>query len=174
MFHLIELTNLNPFYQLLISMVFGSLFMSLVFLYAQHKERYDIVDSAWGMTFLFIASMHFYIGTEQGQSGYSNVHPIGVMRFMVFLLVATWAIRISSHIFKRFLRSDVQDPRYTEITNKWNGNIKIQAYVKIFILQAVLASIIVWPAVLVFNGFKFYTNGLEILGVIVWIKGFLF
>ena len=159
----------NPFFQLLLSIVFGSVFMSIVFIYAQLKERYDIVDSAWGMTFLYIALMQFYVSTGGRHGG----EEINTTRILVLTLVAVWAIRISFHIFKRFMRSDEQDPRYTEIIDRWHGNTKVQAYLRIFILQAALASIIVWPAVMIFNGALFKVNLLVAIGVIVWLIGFI-
>ena len=149
---------------LLLSAGLGAILMSFAFILAQSKRRYDLVDSAWGMTFLYIVLVHLYVRSLD--------FAVTTSGFIVVALVAVWALRLSSHIFSRFSKSDEQDPRYTEIISKWKGPKKVQVFFKIYVLQAILASIIVWPAVLVVNSLD-AVSYLTYVGLAVWIIGFL-
>lgn len=137
------------------------LFLSLVFLFAQSKKRYDIIDSAWGMTFIVIALTGLLL------------HGCTLATLLVTLLVCIWGARLSYHIFRRYLKSNQEDQRYVTLRASWKGNIAINAYVRIYLVQALLATI-VGLSVIVIQYHKISFSGIFVVGVLVWIIGFLF
>jgi len=140
----------------------GFAFLNLVFLYAYAKKRYDVIDSAWGMTFIVIAVFSFLAGVQADVAWLSTI------------FVIVWGLRLSMHIFARFLRSDREDPRYVELRKKWRGSVAVNTYFRIFLVQSVLAFLVSLP-VQVINYFA--ENDWNILiqvGIALWLIGIFF
>ncbi len=94
------------------------------------------------------------------------------MTFLVDLLVAVWGLRLSWHILRRFLRSSEQDERYTVLINNWPPRYRnVQAFWRIFLLQAVLATLISLP-VIVIHLYRPEATWTSFAGMLVWIIGF--
>jgi steroid 5-alpha reductase family enzyme len=92
---------------------------------------------------------------------------------LVVILVVVWACRLLWHILRRFIDSKEQDPRYTAIVDRWpRKNYELQLFAKIFLLQAILATIVSLP-VIVLHYFQPELQTLLILGLVVWLVGFL-
>lgn len=134
---------------------------SLAWLIATWLKRIDTVDSFWGLTFLVIVAA--LLITDKHYSA-----PV----IIVSLLVIIWGLRLSSHIFRRFLRSKIQDPRYSKIINSWPGSQPyLQALPRIFFVQAVLATLISLPVIVV-HVYQPDLNWLTALGGLIWLSGF--
>lgn len=149
------------------------LFMTIIFLIALRIRRYDLVDAAWGLTFIVVALTSFLL-----QDG-----PLFELdaALLVTLLVIVWGTRLSWHIIKRIKHTDREDPRYVELRKKWRGNLKVNVYTRIFLLQAVLATLISVPVIHVnlFATPELATANLAnvlfwTIGLLVWTKGFYF
>lgn len=137
-------------------------YMSLIFIISRRLKRLDIVDVAWGGAFIVIALSSLILGGGGG------------LQYLVSSLVIIWGLRLSFYIFKRFKRSKSEDPRYQEMRKSWRGGEAVNAYVRIFLVQGILA-LIVSASVIMANlssetsiGFTAY------VGLVVWIAGFLF
>lgn len=144
----------------------AALFMSFVFLVAGRIKRYDLVDAAWGLVFVVIALASFFM-----QDGI--LFEFDVQTLTLFL-VALWGLRLSSHIVARIQRTDTEDPRYIEIRKTWKGNLRLNVFVRIYMVQAVLALLICVPVIHI-NLFS--DNGITPLvwvGVAVWVIGYWF
>lgn len=141
-------------------------FMSLVFLVARIIRRYDLVDAAWGSSFVIIALTSFAL------------QPGDKMEFdlqsLVTALVIVWGGRLSWHIIQRIRHTQTEDPRYVELRKTWRGNVALNVYTRIYLLQALLALLICIPVIHI-N--LFADNGITPLawaGVLVWVVGFWF
>ncbi len=137
-------------------------YMTLVFILSQRIKRLDIVDVAWGGAFVTIAISSLLLGSR------------GLLQFIVTTLVLIWGIRLSASILKRLMRSKIEDPRYTEMRKTWKGNNALNAYVRIFIVQVVLALVISAGVVTVNLSPEMGIGAWGITGVFVWLIGFLF
>ena len=142
------------------------LFMSLVFWVAERIKRYDLVDVAWGLVFVVIALTSFFM-----QDGVLLEFDV---QTLTLLLVSLWGLRLSSHIIARIRRTDTEDARYIEIRKTWKGNLRFNVFVRIYMVQAVLALLICVPVIHI-NLFS--DNGitpLVLAGVAVWVIGYWF
>lgn len=132
------------------------------FMLAIKRQRVDIVDAFWGINFIAILAVLII-----------NTIPLSTSSLVISILVFIWAFRLSYHISKRFLRTSTQDPRYTQLVDTWPKNHKnIQLFVKIFLLQAVLATIISLPIISIQTD-KPPVSILFIVGMVVAITGLL-
>lgn len=133
----------------------------IAFLYATHLRRVDLVDAAWGLSFIaVVAALQLFAPSLNGWV------------VIVDVLVTLWGVRLSWHIFARFRRSVKQDERYTEILSKWPAKYRaIQTFMKIFLLQALLSTIISLPVIVTHFSHPVATP-IAIAGLIIWIIGF--
>lgn len=141
-------------------------FMSLVFLVARRIGRFDIVDAAWGGVFIVIALTSFIL--QPGAWWEPD------LQLLVSALVFIWGGRLASHIIRRVGRTSREDPRYVEIRKSWKGNLELNIYIRIYVLQALLALFISVPVIHI-NLFS--DNGITALawgGLAVWVIGFWF
>lgn len=126
-------------------------------------KRVDFVDSVWGISFIGIITALWISG-----------HTGNAASLVGDILVTIWALRLSSHIFQRFLRSKEQDRRYTELISDWPSRFRWpQVFVRIFIVQAALATIVGLP-IIVLHSAESTTFWPVAIGVLVWLIGFNF
>ncbi|HET6622336.1 MAG TPA: DUF1295 domain-containing protein, partial [Candidatus Saccharimonadales bacterium] len=62
--------------------------------------------------------------------------------------------------------------RYTQLKRSWNGNLALNAYLRIFLVQAVLAWVIALPIVIVNQAEPRPLDWLALVGGLVWLIGF--
>lgn len=133
--------------------------MSIAFLVAKNRKRLDTVDVAWVLSFVITASI---------VAGYEFTWRTVV----IAVLVDVWAVRLSNHLMER-AKTRKEDPRYEGLAKKWKGDYWLNAYVRLFLVQAVLAWIVALPITLAAGKSNSYSAVLLILGALVWLKGFV-
>lgn len=138
-------------------------FLTLVFIYAHIKKRYDYVDIAWGPTLFIVAYTSYNIGPYAFS---------GVLGGLLIFLVGIWAARLSLHIGLRAHRRTSEDPRYVSLREKWKGNTTLNVYIRIYLIQALLATIVSIPLIHInlFDGTTW--TYFAIAGLVVWGIGF--
>lgn len=140
--------------------------MCIVFLVARKIKRFDLVDAAWGWAFIVPAMASYLLNL-------SNTFDFNVQT-VTTTIVLIWGIRLSRHILRRIKHSKTEDERYVDLRKKWKGNIELHIFLRIYLLQALLAFIICLP-VMHINFFAVITwSWVMSAGLIVWIIGFLF
>lgn len=134
--------------------------LSLVFVYAWRQKRLDIVDTFWGISFIAIALTAAVI--VQDLSGIGRV---------ILGCVLVWGMRLALHIGRRFIKSKKQDARYTDLQASWPTTAPaLQAYGRIFVAQAILATVISLPVIMAINSTD-YTPYYLYIGFVVWVVG---
>jgi steroid 5-alpha reductase family enzyme len=147
----------------LVCLFAAALFMSLMFAVGRSMRRYDVVDVSWGLVFIVI-TITALLQTEAIQA----VHVI------VLLLVGVWGLRLSSHIYRRLRASTGEDKRYIALRKKWAaGNEAVAVYVRIYLLQAVLATLVCLPVIVIMTAHGPNASWLVGIGVAVWLSGLL-
>ncbi|MFZ2523097.1 MAG: DUF1295 domain-containing protein [Minisyncoccia bacterium] len=137
-------------------------YMSLWFVVSLVKKRNDVADVAWGLGFVLMTWMSFFI------SGYS-----GTRNLIVAILVSVWGLRLAWHIYTRN-RYKTEDYRYLAWRKEWGKWFYLRSYFQVYLLQGVLLFLIVMP-VLFINRYAGASLGLlDLVGVIVWLVGFFF
>ena len=149
-----------------VAFVAAAVILSLVFLYAKWRGRYDVIDAAWGLTFVVIAAVT-YIGLQHS----------GLLQLLLLVLIAIWGIRLTLHIYRRYRRSREEDHRYTQLRKdyaKKKGGVAWNMYTKVYLVQAVLAVIVSTPVIIVMGSKSADIGVLAIVGTVVWVIGFFF
>ncbi|HRF28335.1 MAG TPA: DUF1295 domain-containing protein [Candidatus Saccharibacteria bacterium] len=139
------------------------LFLCVVFAAAIWLKRVDLIDSFWGPVFVVIAL-----------EAALQVGSLNLASSVTILLVTVWALRLFWHIFRRFLASPEQDPRYNELMKKWPKKyLNLQVFARVYVIQALLAGLVSIPVVAIVASQSYSTTFLA-LGVVVWAVGFIF
>jgi steroid 5-alpha reductase family enzyme len=137
------------------------IYMTVAFAFAYKRKKLSIVDAAWGGGFVIAAWL--VAGLE-----------LQWRTVLIGILVDIWAIRITNHLANRVLESKEDDPRYVEISRKWNPKTFWQrAYVSVFLLQALLVVIISLPVVFAAGESLKYAVPFAMIGTTVWLTGFV-
>lgn len=134
----------------------------LVFLYAYRKKRIDIIDVFWGPSFILASC--FYAAM--------NISNLNIATVLAFVCITIWGLRLAVHIFVRFKSRREQDKRYTDITKSFIKN-PILVYIKVFAVQAFLASLVTIVFLAAVLSSK-YNPSLLIVGLFLWLFGFIF
>ncbi|QQS18637.1 DUF1295 domain-containing protein [Candidatus Saccharibacteria bacterium] len=142
----------------------GLLLLTVVYIVALVWKRFDLVDTAWGLTFIAIATAAFIIGPYT-----VGLNPATAVMGMVY----AWGLRLAWHIGRRFLRSTSTDERYVELMKKWRGNRALNAYLRIYIVQSLLALLVSIPVIHICISQEVSWNVWMVLGVAVWVVGFV-
>ena len=144
-----------------------SLFIYFViwFIISQVKKKYSLVDIAWGGGFVVVAWI-----------GYFNFYQDSLQQLVITILVTLWGGRLFTYLARRNWHKP-EDYRYIKISKRWGTKfVRLKAFLNVFVLQGVLLFIISLPIINTFASNK-SANSLswwQILGIIVWIVGFIF
>lgn len=148
-------------------MVAALLFLTFIFAVARLRNRYDLIDVAWGLAFIAIAAVSYL---SQPTELYS-------IQTITTVLVVVWGLRLSLHIYSRWDKSQAEDKRYTELRNqyakKWGG-FALNMYVRVFLLQAVLAVAVSLPLIVINTSNTTTPSWVIAVGIVVWVIGFYF
>jgi steroid 5-alpha reductase family enzyme len=120
----------------------------------------SIIDILWAPAFAVVAWAS------------AALSPVRDARGAVLLgLVTLWAIRLGTHVFKRWRRLGHEDYRYAAIREKRGPNFALTSLFWIFWLQELLLWIISWPLEAVFAQSRplFWLDGLGIAAAVLGI-----
>lgn len=144
----------------LISLVLVLLLLSGLFLYADARRRYDLIDSAWGPGFAVIAAVGLLFA--EGEP---------TRQWLVALLTVVWGLRLGVQIFVRN-SGKPEDPRYQDILKRAKGNPRLRMY-RVYLIQAVLMWIVSLPVQAAAH-LSAPFGVLDWVGTGVWMVGFAF
>ena len=140
------------------------LFMTVIFFVSRLIKRMDIIDTAWGPAFIVAASASFFIG---GQT-------VGInLQTLLLLLVTVWGVRLSYSIMRRLI-SHEEDKRYVELRKKWKGSEALNSYLRIFLAQAVFASVTSTAVIFANLSNSHSITAVVFAGLVIWVIGFFF
>jgi len=124
-------------------------------------KRNDVADLAWGLGFVLIAIT------------LSATHPSENHLNLISLLVSIWGIRLATHIYKR-LKKTTEDQRYLDWRLSWGKFFLIRSYLQVYLLQGLFMFLIALSISLSISGKTMPIQSLGLVGLSVWIIGFLF
>ncbi len=139
--------------------------LHITFIAAAVKVNNSVADIAWGLHFVVIAHISFWLKSVMGE--------ITWMQIIVLLMVTIWGTRLAIYIFLRN-KGKSEDFRYVFMRDKFGDRPLANSYIKIFVMQGIWAFLISAPLIIIMglkkNGFIW----LDWLGMAVWLIGFLF
>jgi steroid 5-alpha reductase family enzyme len=137
------------------------IYMTLFFLLAQVLKNNSIVDIGWGLGFIVVTFFTAFI------------HQVWFpVRIVMMACVTLWGARLSIYILIRN-RGKGEDYRYKAWRDSWK-NFVLRSYLQIFLLQGILMFIIALPVLLVNRSAPVPFTFTAIIGLILFITGFLF
>jgi steroid 5-alpha reductase family enzyme len=147
------------YYLTLAIILFG--YMTTWFLISMVKKRNDIADIAWGLGFVLLAWISFFLSQDYPFRG-----------LVVNTLVSIWGLRLAWHIYKRN-KGKQEDYRYLAWRKEWGKWFVIRSYLQVYILQGLFLFLIIQPILFINKNIE-AIGLLDIFGVLVWLIGFYF
>jgi len=148
---------MNYYFILALSLFF---YMTFWFIVSIIKKRNDVADIAWGLGFVLIAWLSFFI------SGFS------LKALIVNSLVSVWGLRLALHIYNRN-KSKLEDSRYLEWRKTWK-NFYLRSFLQVFLLQGIFLFLISLPVMFINHSVTNDFGILSIAGLLIWGLGFYF
>jgi len=136
--------------------------MSLWFVFSIIKKRNDVADVAWGLGFVLLTWISFFLGPDGGIRG-----------LLVGILVSIWGIRLAWHIHSRN-KGRAEDYRYAKWREEWGKWFYLRSYLQVYLLQGILLFLIVLPVLFINKSAGTNLNYLDAIGLVVWLGGFIF
>jgi steroid 5-alpha reductase family enzyme len=133
------------------------------FLVALRVGRHAVVDVAWGLGFVAVATTSYLLSGDEGDP---------VRRALVLALTAIWGVRLAVHIGLRS-RGHGEDPRYEALLSRAPGSRTAYALRQVYLTQAA----VMWFVSLPLQVAMFQADRLGVVawgGVALWAVGLLF
>jgi steroid 5-alpha reductase family enzyme len=137
-------------------------YMAVIFVVALFKKDNSIVDIAWGLGFILVSLMSFFLESE-----------FAVRHIIVTVLVLIWGTRLAFHIFIRN-KGKGEDFRYAQWRREWGKWFLLRSFFQIYMLQGLLLLIIAYPVILTNHSREEGISYLDLVGVVLWVTGFFF
>lgn len=135
----------------------------LWFVISKIKDKYSLVDIAWGLGFVVVAWTGFFLSGQ-----------LYVQTGLILLLVTLWGLRLFIHLAGRNWNSP-EDYRYVKMRKRWGTTlVDLKAFLNVFFLQGVLLFLISLPIITSFADPKKTMAWWQVLGVFIWLIGFFF
>lgn len=140
------------------------LFMLGLWLVSLVLKNSSIVDIFWGIGFIIVTWVAFFIAPQ----GYLP------RKQLMAILVTIWGLRLAVHIAIRNA-GKAEDFRYANWRQDHGARWWWFSFFQVFLLQGILMWIISAPILAAqTSGFPAILTPLDVIGVILWIVGFLF
>jgi steroid 5-alpha reductase family enzyme len=137
-------------------------YMTGLFFIALARKDNSIADIGWGLGFILVALLSFFL-----ERGYTFRH------LLVVGLVVVWGARLAGHIALRN-RKRGEDFRYAKWREQWGRWFIIRSYLQVFLLQGLILLFISYSVMVVNHSQQRGWTVLDALGFCLWLIGFLF
>ncbi len=149
---------------ILLTLLVIFIYMTSWFLVALWKKRNDVVDIAWGLGFVLVAWVLWFVYQP------STVHSL-----MLLGVITIWGVRLAWHIGQRWLRSPQEDYRYAQWRAEWGKWVIPRSFFQVFMLQGAILLIVSLPSLIAMTDMSStplqWWNG---VGLSIWCIGFFF
>jgi len=135
---------------------------TVFFIIGQLLKNNSVVDIGWGLGFVVLVVVGLL--TQSGAN---------ILALVISIFVSIWGLRLTYYIAKRNYKKP-EDFRYQNMRKKWGNKVAINAFFKVYMLQALIMYIVAMPILVAFNGGTNEYNIIVSLGVLVWLIGFIF
>jgi steroid 5-alpha reductase family enzyme len=133
------------------------LMMTATALVSRRVGRVAVVDVAWGLGFVLVASVSAVLGDEP-------------VRWLLLALVSVWGVRLAWHIGKRQVAQTEDDPRYTKMLGGGGFSAAVR---RVFLVQGLAIWFVSLPVqVASVTGTRW--SSLVWVGVALWALGLVF
>ncbi len=137
-------------------------YMSVWFFVSLLKKRNDVADVAWGLGFVLVAWVSFFLSGAGSARG-----------LFTCALVTVWGLRLAWHIHARN-KGKAEDYRYLTWRKEWGKWFYVRSYAQVYLLQGFLLFLIALPVLIINDSSGPSLNWLDVTGAAVWLFGFYF
>ncbi|MBP9812115.1 DUF1295 domain-containing protein [Candidatus Gracilibacteria bacterium] len=111
----------------------------LLFLLSIRLRDNSIADVFWGVGFMIIALGSFYFSPKE------------IPQYLLTGLILLWGLRISTHIGKRKIKEQKEDPRYAKWREEWGSGwyFYARSFLQVYMLQMILMIFVATPILIV-------------------------
>jgi steroid 5-alpha reductase family enzyme len=152
---------LNIFEMLGASFILVLVLMTLLWVIYFFRKNAGIVDIGWALGFVLAMWAYFFLGDGAGAK-----------KWALLIMVTLWGCRLAGHLYYRLITTS-EDPRYQEIRRNWGEESSNFKFFMMFIFQGVLVVLLSLPFLIVANRAVPTWQGIEVVGIVVWIIGFI-
>lgn len=139
-------------------------YMTIWFTIALKKRDNGIADVAWGLGFVLVAWVSFWLVPT----------PDVPRKWLLNILVTIWGVRLAGYIYIRNQKKEGEDFRYKKWREDWGDNWVMRSFLQVFMLQGFLLFLISLPIIATNMVTAAALNGLDGLGIALFTIGFLF
>lgn len=134
---------------------------NIAFVISIIRKRNDVADIAWGLGFVAVAWLSYYLTDSANSRG-----------ILVNILITIWGLRLALHIFLR-QRGHGEDFRYKAWRESWGKWFLVRSYFQVYILQGMLLFLISTPVIWAnFRVAEFQV--FDLIGLTLFLIGFFF
>jgi steroid 5-alpha reductase family enzyme len=136
--------------------------MAVTFVVALLRRDNSIVDVTYGLAFVLATVVTFVLSPTR--------HP---REALLLLLVTVWGTRLATHLVVRKWNQG-EDFRYRAWRESWGKWFLLRSALQIYALQGIIILVILTPVLLLRRAPGGALGALDLVGVAVWVVGFLF
>lgn len=144
------------------------IYATTMFALACIKKDNSIMDIAYGPAFLVASYVTAFIAL--------TLFPLAPHSVLILLFITIWALRLATRIYRKN-KGKPEDFRYKAWRDAWmlkgKAYFYTRSYLQIFLLQALVVSIVLLPFTLTVQNIGQFMV-LSYLGIALWCIGFLF
>ncbi|MGJ9421311.1 DUF1295 domain-containing protein [Aeromicrobium sp. CF3.5] len=139
-------------------------FMAFGLTLAQRQKKLTVVDTLWGLGFILVALVSAVISL--GGDGDR------ALPWILLAMVTVWGGRLAWHLHRRNSQA-AEDPRYKDLAEADGRPFAQVALMRVFLPQGVAMFLVATPLMVGGNNTEISVP-LLVLGLLVWLLGFLF
>ncbi len=136
--------------------------MAATFVVAWWRRDNSIVDVTYGLAFVLATVVTFVLSPTR--------HP---REALLLVLVTIWGVRLATHLLVRKWNQG-EDFRYRAWRESWGEWFLLRSILQIYALQGAIILVILTPVLLLRRAPGGALGGLDLVGVALWVVGFLF
>lgn len=157
---------------IIISLVIIIPFETISYIIYRIKKQLNFTDIAWPLGFILLATIFYKMIDDINYiSNFANTNISYIkIRDIMFWLVIIWGARLFYHLLIRNL--NIKDDRYNNLTKDWQKFYELQVFLKIFLVQGLITTIIILPALASIKS-NTKANIFSYIFIITWIAGFI-
>lgn len=150
---------MNPYLHLALVLF---IYMLVAFAIGTWKKKNDVADVAWAMGVFVV-----------GIFALSQDSDVSVRDALLATLIALWAFRLSGYVYVRN-KNKPEDYRYAAWRAKWGDRPIWYGFWKVYMLQGLIIYLMGAPFLFTMLGTGPGIWWLDIVGIVVWLIGFVF
>lgn len=137
------------------------IYFFIFFIAGTFLKNNSIVDIGWGIGFVILNYALMGITKK-----------VDIITLIFSILVSLWGLRLFVHIYSRN-HGKPEDFRYAAWRKEWGKWVVVRSFFQVYLLQAIFMWVVSLPIQALY-GSTTQLHGLLLVGVMVWIIGFLF